>query len=330
MTDLEVPNDDPYDKDILLQIELPNIVQTYLDGRVQARYSERTYYNKRSAYRHYQRYCDLFGIEFLKPNVTHVEDFIDHQLNHGYAKNTIENRVYDLSSLFQYLSKREYVNENPISDDDFDMGIVRSSTDFSEIRYIEIEDYERLMETVDKLRDKILIQLLWQTGVRAKEAVNITLDDIDRDNQEIEIRTAKQREDHVTRTVYYKNSFEHTLTKWLDRGGRNKYLSARDSEYLIVGKESTQLNPRRPTEIIRDYADTAGIQAVLSENRVGQEQRSITSHSFRHSYAVHRVRSGMPIVFLSELLGHSDIQQTREYLKFRNEDIREAEKKYRP
>lgn len=324
------PSEDPYAKELLLDTELPKEVQQYLDVRVQARYAERTYFNRRSTYRHYQRFCELFGIDFLDPSVTDVEDFIDHQLNSGYSKGTVENRVYDLSSVFQYLSKRGHVDSNPIDEKHFDMEVVRSASDFGEIRYIEINDYEKLKDSIEKLRDRLLVVCLWQTGVRAKEAVNITLEDINREKQEIEVETVKQREENVTRTVYYKRSFEHLLTKWLDRGGRDKFLSASDSDYLFVGKESPQLNPRRPTEIIREYADEAGIQAITSENRVGQERRAVTAHAFRHSFAVHRVRNGMPIVFLSELLGHSDIQQTREYLKFRNEDVREAEERYRP
>jgi len=320
---------DLYAKEKLMNTELPEPVKQYLDGRVKARYSHRTYINRRGNYRHYKRFCEVHGYDFLEPSVVLMDDFIDHQLNHGYSEGSIENRVYDLSALFQYLSNRDVVESNPVADDAMDMDVVKSGTDFSDIRYIEEEDYETLLGEIDSVRDELLVRLLWQTGVRAKELVNIKIGDIDRSEQEIE--TAKQ-DDPVFRTVFYQRSVEHLLTKWLDRGARDAYLSAENSDYLLVGKESEQLHPNRPTELIRKYAaeDRADIQTVSSENRVGEERRSVTAHAFRHSYAVHRVKNGMPIVFLSDLLGHSDLSQTREYLRFRDDDIREADKKYRP
>nr|WP_254283034.1 site-specific integrase [Halomicroarcula limicola] len=221
------------------------------------------------------------------------------------------------------------------------MGVSRSET-YKEIRYIEIEDYEKLLDVIDDTRDLLIVQILWNCGVRAQELVNIRVSDItdfngDDDNggggkdRSIKIETAKQ-DGYEDRMVYYPPSVERTLKKWLEGGTRNGYLRANESDYLILGESSEDLHPNRPTEIIHDYAEEAGIQAKVDKgpNAAGTTRNTVTAHAFRHSFAVHRVRNGMPIVFLSDLLGHSDITQTREYLRFRKEDIKEAEKKYRP
>ena len=90
---------------------------------------------------------------------------------------------------------------------------------------------------------------------------------------------------------------EQTLTKCLYRGGRDAYLRSEESDYLLIGQSSEQLNSDRPTEILHDYAKEAGIQTKVDEgpNAAGAHRNSVTSHAFRHSFAVHQVKNGMPI-----------------------------------
>jgi len=190
-----------------------------------------------------------------------------------------------------------------------------------------------MIDACPRPRDEMLLRLLWNCGVRAEEAVNIEIEaHIDRDKREINIKTGKQgrTSDVKSRTVYYGRQMERTMRKWLDRGARNKYISADDSPYLIVSKQAEQPTPNRVTEIVDEVAEKAGVQEELWTDASGRPRHRVTAHSFRHSYAVHRVKQGMPIVYLQELMGHADIDQTRKYLKFRKDDIREAEKKYAP
>lgn len=325
----------PYNGNAFVSVTLPEPVVDYLDNYLLGFKPKNTYNNRRSSYRHYQIFCNERNRDFMDPSVADIEDFIAHQIKHGYKGSTVENRIYDLSSLFKYLAKRSGnpIEENPVNTKEIEnIDGIRPREDISQIRYLEIEEYERLLECVEKLRDRVLIMLLWQTGLRAVEAVNLKIDeDLSREDRSITLLTAKQYEDKE-RTVWYKRSLERELKKWLDRGGRDKYLRADESPYLLLGKEPEQLNPRRPTEIIREYADEAGVQATLATNRdgMGNDRNKVTAHAFRHSYAVHRVKNGMPINFLRELMGHTDIQQTMEYLDVLDDDIREADEKYRP
>lgn len=331
------PTEEEREKFNEVDFALPEPVQDYLDLRVKARFTENTLHSRQSNYRHYMVYCLVRDEEFLEPDMITVEEFVDHQLLHGYAESTIENRVYDLSVLFKYLVKKGIVDSNPIQKDEFDMG-VSSSDGYKEIRYIETDDYDLLLDEIEDTRDFLMVQLLWNCGVRAVELVNIEISDIADYNDDddvpprsIEIETAKNN-GYEDRTVFYPARVERTLKKWLERGGRDAYLRSDESDYLLLGQSSEQLNSDRPTEIIREYASDAGIQAKVDKgpNAAGEHRNTVTSHAFRHSYAVHRVRNGMPIVFLADLLGHSDVSQTRDYLRFKKEDHQEADKRYRP
>lgn len=311
-------------------VELPEYVTEYLEDEVAVVFSENTYRNRKVAYKQFALYCNEKGISFRDVEHKHIRQFGLKLRKDGYKKRTIETKLYSLSALYQHLRRWDEIAKNPLEHDDFDMEFVKTTGKYGEIRYIEIEDYKKIIEAVDSLRDELLLRLLWDCGVRSKELVNIEVDDVNRKEQSITILTAKKRDDEK-RKVYYRHRTESCLRKWLDRGGRDAFLKADESDYLLLGKQSEQLNPNRPTEIVRKYAKNAGVQAKLDTSKVtGVERKKVTAHAFRHSYAVHRVKKGMPIPFLSDLMGHSDIKQTREYLKFREDDIQKAEEKYAP
>ncbi|MFB6198748.1 MAG: tyrosine-type recombinase/integrase [Halobacteriaceae archaeon] len=260
-----------------------------------------------------------------------MEDFVTDQLAAGYAHSSLESRLYDLSSMFQWLRKRDYSDINPIAHEDFESKL-ESGDKYEDIRYIDVEEFEAIMDVVEKPRDKLLLSILWDTGVRSEEIVSIYTNDLERDEQKITLKTAKQQgEREKKRPVFYTRRTERLLSEYIDRGARRDKLSHAESPYLFIGEGVEQLNERRPTELVREYAEMAGVQSkVPVPDAQGNRRRKVTAHCFRHSFAVHRVKRGMPIVYLSDLLGHKDVEQTRVYLKFREDDLKEAYRKYLP
>ncbi|WP_224268502.1 tyrosine-type recombinase/integrase [Haloprofundus salinisoli] len=327
---------------------LPDPAQEYIED---SKYtvSKRGYLNRKSSIRHYAVFCAETGRDLLAPGKYAIRKFQIEQRKHGYSDSTISNRVYDLSKMFRTFQDRaEDPNEtvppelegikNPMDEAGWELLVERE--DNKDPRYIEIEDYKKILEVVEKLRDLVLLRLLWDTGVRARELVSLRLDKIIWEERAIETVTVKQEgesewreidDEDTDRTVYFTPKTERYLREWIEGGARDGFLSASESPYILVGRQSMQLNPRRPTEIVDEYAEMAGVQEPLGPpNAAGEQRRAVTAHTFRHSYAVHRVKKGMPIPFLKELMGHSDIEHTEMYLRFKGEDKAEAERKYRP
>lgn len=199
-------------------------------------------------------------VDFLNPDPFDVEDFVTDQLVAGYKQTSVENSVYSLSAMFSYLSKRGHAANNPIAGDDFEMGVETNST-FQDIQYIEKEDFEKVLAETSKQRDQFLLQLLRDTGIRAEGLMSIYEDDLDRDEQKIVLKTAKQEGGREKeRTVFYSRKRETLLRKWRDKGGRKQYLSYDESPYSLIGKGTDQLDSRRPTEIIRECAEATGLR----------------------------------------------------------------------
>lgn len=323
------------DRDVIDEVVGEDIIHKHLK-RVKARKSSSTLRNRRVAIRQFSNFCQREGLTFEEVNKEHVNDWIDGFLLDEYAPRSIRTKVYDLSSVYQYLEGRGIVDANPIEDVDLKEFSGTKIDEYTDVRYLDIDEYEAMVDACEKLRNQLLIELLWETGCRASEAVSIQISDIDRDERSINIETAKQGalSASKSRTVYYSRSFGRTLQKWLDRGGRSKYLGVGDDGdgYLLVTKEAPSMAVNRVNEIVHKIAseDYADIQQVLYTDASGTERNRVTAHAFRHSYAVHRVKNGMPLVYLQDLLGHEEIEVTRKYLQFRDDDVAEAERKYRP
>jgi integrase/recombinase XerD len=323
------------DEDVIDEVVGAETIRKHLK-RVKARKSSSTLRNRRVAIRQLTEFCQREDLALDDVTREHVNDWIDEFLLEEYAPRSIRTKVYDVSSLYQYLEGRGIVDENPIESVDLREFSGTKIDEYTDVRYLEIEEYEAMVDACEKLRNQLLIELLWETGCRASETVSIQLSDIDRDERSIKIETAKQGalSASKSRTVYYSRSFGRTLQKWLDRGGRAKYLGVEegDNGYLLVTKEAPSMAVNRVTEIVHKIAseDYADIQQVLYTDASGVERNRVTAHAFRHSYAVHRVKNGMPLVYLQDLLGHEEIEVTRKYLQFRDDDVAEAERKYRP
>jgi integrase/recombinase XerD len=145
------------------------------------------------------------------------------------------------------------------------------------------------------MRDFLIIRVMYRTGVRVSELVNIRPQDIERDNQVINIVKAKgdkQRRIYLdTETLYMLANYIH------DR--------KIPDDCPVFGLRRVQI-----FNIVKKYGRIIGV--------------SVHPHSLRHSYAINWVRQNQDIRRLQLVLGHSNLNTTQTYLQFRDDDIREV------
>lgn len=296
------------------------------------RMSKSYYQNLKVSMRQWHWWLHMKGVGVYDGATTGgIRQYANHLTKQGYASRSVRNKLYDVSKLYQFLQQYDLVEENPVEDYNTkthkDEPVIKQRTNRT---YLTEDEFEQLLSAAENQRDAVLMALMWTTGVRAKEACEITLSDIERDERRIEVETAKQ-DTYNTRTVYFDLSFDRMLRDWLDKGGRSAFLGTTDDiGYLIPSHSETRMHPSRVNKIVRDTAKRTDLQEKVWETQDGNPQYKVTSHALRHSYAVHSVKQGMSIVFLQDLMGHSDIEQTRDYLRYREEDKQEEAMKYRP
>ncbi|MGZ4938309.1 MAG: tyrosine-type recombinase/integrase [Halobacteriota archaeon] len=166
--------------------------------------------------------------------------------------------------------------------------------------YLEREQVEAMLNSahITNNRDYLLIRVLWRTGVRVSELINIKPRDIEWTNQVVNITKAKRGKQ---RRVLLD---EKTL----------KMLSDHITDHNIGEAQPVfALTRRHVGNIVKKYGRTIGVD--------------VHPHTLRHSFAIHLVRSGMDLRRLQLLLGHSSLNMTQIYLQFKDDDIREIYQK---
>lgn len=165
-----------------------------------------------------------------------------------------------------------------------------------EIRYLKKEEWGRLVETIDDFRDKVIIKLLYATGMRVGELAKMRVEDIDFQERWVHI-PAKNTKTRTARTVI------------VDR----ETLSDLKAYFKIEGIKCGSvfdLTIRRIQQILDHYSERAGIKA--------------TPHTLRHTHIVHALLDKVPITAVQKQVGHKRLTTTQVYSDLAPEEVREA------
>jgi integrase/recombinase XerD len=279
-----------------------------------------------------RQFAEWFGADITVATTSDVDEWKEQLVLEGYGYRSVRQKIYALSTYYNWLQDREGFEGNPVDGVDVEKYEKTKQDEHLDRQYVTKEEFEQMMEACETTRESLICRLFWDCGVRVGEAVEIRLNDIDRSDKSIVIESGKTKKMEIDekRTVYYSQSLESIITEWLDNGARDSYFGS-SGDYLIVSKEAEQMVPGSVSDIVRRVADRADILKEVYEDQSGRTRYFPHPHALRKSYGVYRTERGMPIAYLSKLMGHADIETTRDkYLKFREEDIREADRRYRP
>ena len=150
-----------------------------------------------------------------------------------------------------------------------------------------------------KMRDKLILTLLYSTGLRVSELVNLIIKDIDFDERTMLIRGKGDKD----RVVLFDKNAKALIIKYLN-------LREQDNKYLFVNKQGNPLTPRYIQLMIKKYGEEAGIK------------KKVTPHVLRHSYATHLLKNGVDIRVIQQLLGHASLSTTQIYTNVDMETIK--------
>ena len=148
------------------------------------------------------------------------------------------------------------------------------------------------------LRDRALLEMLYDTGARVSEVVGIKIEDLDFDEELILVTGKGSKQRLVPMGVTLRN----VMQRYLAQGGRDTFINARKTSRLFLNIRGGPLSRQGVDLIIRKRALVAGI-----------ERSRISAHVFRHSCATHMLARGADIRVVQELLGHASIATTQLY-----------------
>lgn len=142
---------------------------------------------------------------------------------------------------------------------------------------------------ITKLRDKLIVTLLYSSGLRVSELINLTVDNVNFEGKQLSI-VGKNN----SRVILLDESIKQLIQKYLEK-------RTQKSNYLVVNKSGNPLTPRYVQLMIKKYGNESGIE------------KKITPHILRHSYATHLFEQGVNIKIIQQLLGHSNLSTTQIY-----------------
>jgi integrase/recombinase XerD len=231
------------------------------------------------------------------------------------------------------LAEQEFeLNESPAN---FDLS---KSLDFSKttkkqnyadnnegIIHVKPSEVRQLRESVETVRDELLIKLMYQTGLRRSEVAALKLPEhksdshIDTEKNQVVVSEDDSKTNNGGRTVPYQD-LEPELTMWLSQGFRDRHCYADDSPYLFLTKQTPSISGTTISRIIRDAAEDAGIQEVYGKDADGNPKRRITAHSLRSAFVIQLFDAGLPSPKVMELSGHEQLETVESYANVLDDD----------
>jgi len=240
----------------------------------------------------------------------------------GLSGKTLQSRFYSLKSFFNYVEdrKEDFVNPlEPLDSSDFHCSQPRSEAERAkrgkdERKYLSPEEIDELIESAQRPRDKAIIGLLGETGVRAGELSRIRENNINWKDQRITVESLKKQDRTETRPVLWWTDKTNRLVDTWFSTSRNSVPTAAESPYLFPTPKRERIREQDVNEVVKDAAERAGLQEVLWTDSKGRDQHEITAHTLRHSAIrrwVNDLRVSLPTV--QKLAGHSSIDITEIY-----------------
>ena len=280
--------------------------------KYQRNYSDFTCNNYKKDLNEYNSFILINKINYKNMDYNEAKEYVIYLNKKNDAKSTISRKLSSLRTFYKYLVLNNKVESNPFL-------LVSSPKKEKRIpKFINYNNMEEILnvpniKTKEGQRERVILEVLYASGVRVSELVNIKLKDIDFSNKNILIFGKGSKE----RLVSFGDYALEYINLYL-KEGRNLLLDGVKSDYLIVGKKSEKLTTRRVEQIIDDIIKRTSIKL------------NITPHMFRHTFATHLLDNGCDLLVVQELLGHASLSSTEIYTHVSNEHLREVYLKCHP
>ena len=210
------------------------------------------------------------------------------------SKRSINRKISALRTFFKYLQEIKVIETNKASY----INVPKFEKELPNvINRDDLNNLRRVINTekITGIRDRLIIELLYSSGLRSIELINLSEFMIDIEEREIRVVGKGDKE----RITFFSENAKKWLIKYIEEKKRQYANYTR--EVLIVNSKGKKLTTRSLRRLIAAHAHEAGIQ------------KEITPHVFRHSFAMELLNNGVDIRYLQELLGHSSIAATQVY-----------------
>ena len=292
--------------------EIYKYIKDYLEYiKYERRLSENTYNSYKLDLDKYCLYLNELGITSIKKITKDViKKYLSQLKDSGLSDKTLARKLTTIKNFHSFLYNHEYINN------DVSVSLERPKLRKTLPKVLTLEEVDRLLDvettTVFDYRDKAMLELMYATGLRVSELLNLTLNDLDLENCIIRCVGKGSKERMIPIGEYVLSS----MYNYLERRPK-LYIMKRD-EHLFLNNHGKGLSRSSFFKMIKKRLKICNINVDVSP------------HTLRHSFATHMIEYGSDLRVVQELLGHSDISTTRIYTHVSNQKVRTDYEEYHP
>lgn len=238
---------------------------------------------------------DLGCTDLSEVTSTNLNSYILMIEKQGMSTATVSRNIASIKAFFLYLLKQGVITEDPSET------LKPPKIEKKAPVVLTIDEVNLLLEQPNgsapkDIRDKAMLELLYATGIRVSELINLRIKDVN-----LSMNFLQCHDENKERVIPFTNETKEALENYLKN---SREAMCKDSQdYLFTNCQGAPMTRQGFWKIIKYYSAKAGIK------------KDITPHTIRHSFAMHLVNNGADLKAVQEMLGHSDISTTQIYVK---------------
>ena len=273
--------------------------------------SESTLLSYRRDLDRFFEYLDSKNIEDIKKsNKTVVLTYLLKLQKDGKKSATVSRQLASIRAYFGYLNRSGIIKKDPT------IGVEAPKAEKKIPEILSEEEINLLLALPENkdlkgIRDKAMLEVLYASGIRVSELVNLNMSDVNMDMGFLHCRTGKER-------IVPLGSIALNALKNYISNVREYMIKESDEKALFVNVNGKRITRQGFWKIVKSYAAAANIK------------KDITPHTLRHSFAAHLLENGADLKSVSEMLGHSDISSAQVYSRLMKNRIRDVYQKAHP
>lgn len=286
-------------------------LEKYLDYlKYNKNYSDKTILNYELDLKDYFNFLKVECLDYKDITYNDLMPLFKHFETNKLTNKSIRRHISSIKGFYKYLVNNEIVNSNPF------IYVNLPKKEQKLPRYLTLSEMLSIFDKMEiktnyDLRDRLILELMYATGVRVSEVINIKVYDIDFYNNSIKVLGKGSKE----RIVYYNEVVRDLLSKYMSIYDS---LNKKNLEYLFLNQKGDKLTTKGISYIINQ------VIKKISFNK------HITPHMLRHTFATHLLNNGCSVTTVQELLGHSSIGTTGIYTHVTFDHIKEVYYKTHP
>lgn len=248
--------------------------------------------------------------DFAKLNKKDIQNYIQ-KISKSETASSVSRCISTLKSFYKFLELNKYTSLNPLTT------ITNPKTVKKLPKILSEEEIEKLLDinlkTDFDYRNKAMLELMYSSGLRVSELINLNVNDIDLSNASVRIFGKGSKERIIPLNDYAIDALNNYILNH-----RRSLFKHGESNYLFLNNHGNKMTRQGFFKILEKIAKEKGIKSELSP------------HTLRHSFATHLLKHGADLRSIQELLGHSDISTTQIYTHITSERLQKNYEEFHP